>query len=288
MKINDFSILIGGEAGQGSRKAGLIIAKIFNQLGYRVLIYDDYQSLIKGGHSFSLIRVSAKETLSHCQKIDFLLALDKKTITAHQKQLNQEGIIIFNQDRVENSQGIGIAAETIVKECQGSPIMANTALIAGFIKILGIEWNVLEQVLRREIKKEIEKNLKIAKKAFESNQVFFKMKKLKNAQQLLLTGNEAVALGGARAGLEIYYAYPMTPATGILHYLAEHSEDLNVCVSQLENEIAIINAAIGSAYAGKRSMVGTSGGGFALMVEALSLAVQTEEPIVIIESQLLF
>jgi len=285
MKINDFSILIGGEAGQGSRKAGLIIAKIFNQLGYRVLIYDDYQSLIKGGHSFSLIRVSAKETLSHCQKIDFLLALDKKTITAHQKQLNQEGIIIFNQDRVENSQGIGIAAETIVKECQGSPIMANTALIAGFIKILGIEWNVLEQVLRREIKKEIEKNLKIAKKAFESNQVFFKMKKLKNAQQLLLTGNEAVALGGARAGLEIYYAYPMTPATGILHYLAEHSEDLNVCVSQLENEIAIINAAIGSAYAGKRSMVGTSGGGFALMVEALSLAVQTEEPIVIIESQ---
>jgi len=85
------------------------------------------------------------------------LALDKKTITAHQKQLNQEGIIIFNQDRVENSQGIGIAAETIVKECQGSPIMANTALITGFIKILGIEWNVLEQVLRREIKKKLKR-----------------------------------------------------------------------------------------------------------------------------------
>lgn len=283
MNQKDFSILIGGEAGQGSRKAGLIIAEMFNQLGYKVLIYDDYQSLIKGGHSFSLIRVSAKQVFSHCQKIDFLLALDKRTITEHQQSLN--GMIIFNQDRVESSQGTGIAAETIVKECQGSLIMANTALIAGFAKIVGIEWSVLEEVLRREIKKEIAKNLEIAKKAFESESVLVKIKKLKNAHQLLLTGNEAVALGGVRAGLEMYYAYPMTPATGILHYLAEHSQDLNVCVSQLENEIAIINAALGSAYAGKRSMVGTSGGGFALMVEALSLAVQAEEPIVIVESQ---
>ena len=285
MNTNDFSVLIGGAAGQGSRKAGLIIAKIFNNLGYRILIYDDYQSLIKGGHSFSLIRISDKEPFSHSKEIDFLLALDERTIEEHEKDLSKEGIVVFNKDRIESNEGTGIAIETIVKECCGIPIMANTALIAGFAKIAGVEWNVLEQVLRKEIEREIEKNLEIAKKAFDENQQLIEIKKLKNNSRPLLTGNEAVALGGIKAGLETYFAYPMTPATGILHYLAEHSQDLNVCVSQLENEISVINAAIGSAYAGRRSMVGTSGGGFALMTEALSMAVQAETPIVIVESQ---
>ena len=285
MNTNDFSILIGGAAGQGSRKAGLIVAKIFNSLGYGILIYDDYQSLIRGGHSFSLIRVSEKESLSHSRSIDFLLALDQRTIEEHEGDLNKEGVIVFNKDRIKNSKGTGIAIEAIVKECGGIPIMANIALIGGFAKITGIEWEVLEQVLRKEIGREIEKNLEIAQKAFDNAQSIIEIKKLKNNPRPLLTGNEAVAFGGVKAGLEIYYAYPMTPATGILHYLAEHNQDLNVCVSQLENEIAIINAAIGSAYAGKRSMVGTSGGGFALMTEALSLAVQAETPVVIVESQ---
>ena len=285
MNKNDFSILIGGAAGQGSRKAGLLIAKIFNTLGYGILIYDDYQSLIKGGHSFSLIRISDKEPLSHSRSIDFLLALDERTIEEHEKDLNKEGAIVFNKDRIKNSKGTGIAIETIVKESGGIPIMANTALIAGFAKIMGIEWEVLEEALKKEIEREIDKNLEIAKKAFDGNQSIIEVKRLNNAPRPLLTGNEAVALGGVKAGLEIYYAYPMTPATGILHYLAEHSHDLNVCVSQLENEIAVINAAIGSAYAGKRSMVGTSGGGFALMTEALSMAVQAETPLVIVESQ---
>ena len=285
MNTKDFSVLIGGAAGQGSRKAGLIIAKLFNNLGYGVLIYDDYQSLIKGGHSFSLIRVSEKEPLSHSQEIDFLLALDQRTIEEHEKDLSKEGIVVFNKDRIEACEGTGLDIETIVKECKGIPIMVNIALIGGFAKITGIEWNVLEQVLRKEIDREIEKNLEIARKAFDGAQSIIEIKKLKNNPRPLLTGNEAVALGGAKAGLETYYAYPMTPATGILHYLAERGHDLNVCVSQLENEIAVINAAIGSAYAGKRSMVGTSGGGFALMTEALSMAVQAETPVVIVESQ---
>jgi len=142
MNKNDFSILIGGAAGQGSRKAGLLIAKIFNTLGYGILIYDDYQSLIKGGHSFSLIRISDKEPLSHSRSIDFLLALDERTIEEHEKDLNKEGAIVFNKDRIKNSKGTGIAIETIVKESGGIPIMANTALIAGFAKIMGIEWEV--------------------------------------------------------------------------------------------------------------------------------------------------
>jgi len=280
----DYSIVIGGAAGQGSRKAGLIIAKLFNNLGYNVFIYEDYQSLIKGGHNFSVIRVSEKKEASIKEKIDFLLALDSNTIEKHKSSMNKNGLVVFNSDKIKNG-GIGVAADKIVKELGGISIMSNTALIAGFGKAIGIEWSALENALRKELGKGIEKNLEIAKRAYEETKNVLKMEKLKGEPDPLLTGNEAIALGAVKAGLDIYYAYPMTPATSILHYLAEHEKDFNIIVTQLENEIAVINSAIGSAYAGKRSMVGTSGGGFALMTEGISLAAQSETPTLIVNSQ---
>lgn len=281
----DYSIIIGGAAGQGSRKAGLIIAKLFNNLGYNVFISEDYQSLIKGGHNFSVVRISDSQRFSTHEKADFLLALDANTITRHEKSLEEKGCIVFNKDKVKREKGVGIASDTITKELGGLPIMSNTALIAGFSKAMGIEWKVLEDALRKELTKGIEKNLEIAKKAYEEIKTVLTLEKIKADPDPLLTGNEAIALGAVKAGLDIYYAYPMTPATSILHYLAEHEKDFNIIVSQLENEIAVINSAVGSAYAGKRSMVGTSGGGFALMTEGISLAAMAETPVLIISSQ---
>jgi len=281
----EFSIIVGGAAGQGSRKAGLIIAKIFNDLGYNIFIHEDYQSLIKGGHNFSQIRASEKEILSHVGKADFLLALDERTMKEHEKDLAENGTIVFNQDKVKSENGIGIVADTITKELEGLPIMSNTALLGGFAKVVGIDWESLEEVLRKEIGKGIEKNLEIAKKAYDSVSEVLKVDKLKNNPKPLLTGNEALSLGAVKAGLEVYFAYPMTPATGILHYLAEHEKDLNVVVSQLENEIAVAVAAAGSAYSGKRTMAGSSGGGFALMTETISLAAMAEIPLVFVNSQ---
>jgi 2-oxoglutarate ferredoxin oxidoreductase subunit alpha len=280
----DFSILIGGEAGQGSRFAGLIIAKIFNRLGYRIYIYEDYQSLIRGGHNFSQIRASEKEFQSRKEKIDFLLALDEKTINLHKKDLAPEGLIIFNSDKIESKEGIGVPAEKITKEMGGIPIMANTALISAFSKIVGIDFEILEEILKKEFKKGIDLNLKIARKAYETSKNLFKIAGVQPLSSLLLTGNEATALGMAKAGLKFYFAYPMTPATSIMNFLAGR-ENLNVKVIQPENEISVINMALGAAFAGKRSAAGSSGGGFALMVEALSLAGQSETPILIIESQ---
>lgn len=282
MNNKDFSILIGGAAGQGSRKAGLIIGKIFSNLGYKVFIYDDYQSLIKGGHSFSLIRVSEKEYNCSKEKIDILLALDERTIQEHINDLSEDGIIVFNSDKVK-SEGIGINIETIVKESEGISIMANTALIGGFARIVGVEFESLKTVLEHEISKGIEKNLEIAKKAYDSMEEKIRIEDIGDPLSLL-TGNEALSLGAVVAGLETYIAYPMTPATGIMNYLAE-LKDCNVLVAQLENEIAVINAAIGASFSGKRTMIGTSGGGFALMTEGISLAAMTETPIVIINSQ---
>ena len=280
----DFSILIGGEAGQGSRMAGNLIAKIFNRLGYQIYVYEDYQSLIRGGHNFSQIRASEKEFQSRKEKIDFLLALDKNTLNLHKKDLAQNGLIVFNSNRIESKEGIGIPIEKITKEMGGIPVMANTALISAFSKIVGIDFETLKEVLTKEIKKLIDLNLKIAKKAFDETKTLRKIEKLEQKSKILLTGNEGIALGMAKAGLKFYFGYPMTPSTSIMNFLASR-EDLNVKVIQPENEIAVINMALGSAFAGKKSAVGTSGGGFALMVEALSLAGQSETPILIVESQ---
>ncbi len=281
----DYSILIGGQAGQGSRRAGLIIAKLFNQLGYRIFIYDDYQSLIKGGHNFSKIRVSEKQVLSQRLKIDFLLALDKKTIEKHKNDLADNGIIIYNSDKIKEKQGIGVPIETTVRELGGISIMANTALISAFAKIIGVERKILEKVLKKEIKKGIDLNLKIARKTYNETKNLIKIDKVEKQILPLLSGNEAISLGMIKADLDLYIAYPMTPATGILHYLVSHQKYFNISACQFENEISVINTAIGGAFAGARTAVGTSGGGFALMVEALSLAAQSETPILIIESQ---
>ena len=284
---DDYSILIGGAAGLGSRKAGLMLAKLFSEFGYRIFIYDDYQSLIRGGHSFSNIRVSAKEVLSHKKDIDFLLALDKETIEKHQKELKKAGLIVYNSScfSLKNKNAVGVPTEEIVAKFGGSRIMGNTAVIAGFAKIIGIDWATVENILKRELKKFQDINIKIARFSFERNKKLFNLRRLNRKPMPLLTGNEAVALGAAKAGLDLYIAYPMTPATGILHYFASQESRLKVKTFQLENEVGIANAALGAAYAGARTMVGTSGGGFALMTEAFSSAAQGEIPMVIVESQ---
>jgi 2-oxoglutarate ferredoxin oxidoreductase subunit alpha len=282
----DFSILIGGEAGEGSRKSGSVIAKLFSHLGYRIYIYEDYSSLIKGGHNFSQIRANKEEVLCHRQEIDFLLALDKRTMEKHKNDLSREGMIIYNSDDIpEKHKGTGIPIKTIAKEEGGKPIMKNSALIGALVKMIGMDWKVAEQVFKKEFKKYAEINLKIAKRGFNASKNLFTIEKIKQKSLPLLTGNEALALGAVKAGLDFYLAYPMTPATGILHFLAEHKKEFNLAVAQLENEIGIVNAAVGAAFTGARTMVGTSGGGFALMVEGLSLAAQSENPLVIVESQ---
>ncbi|MFA5009563.1 MAG: 2-oxoacid:acceptor oxidoreductase subunit alpha [Candidatus Paceibacterota bacterium] len=287
MKNQEYSLIVGGAAGQGSRRAGLLIAKIFNKLGYYVYIYDDYQSLIRGGHNFSQITVSEKKDPVRKEKIDFLLALDKKTIEKHKAKLKKDGLLFFNSNKIEE-KGIGIPADNILKQCEGMPIMANTALLAGLSKGIGIGFDLLQKTLIEDLAKEKDKNLKIAKLAYDQT-IFpkngIKIKKVKNHSGLLMTGNEATAEGMAKAGLNIYFAYPMTPASGILHYLAQNQKKLGLLAVQLENEIAVASEAIGSAFAGQRSAVGTSGGGFALMVETISFSAQAEIPFLAINSQ---
>ncbi len=279
--MEDFQILIGGAAGQGSKSAGRLIARVLNRYGYKIYVYEDYPSLIRGGHNFSLIRVSKDNKRSIKRQVDFLLALNKDTLERHRDKLSGRGCIIYNADEVDEAEGIGAPIETIATEV-GKKIMQNTALCAYFCKAVGISEGVMKEVV--ETLPAPDKNLKVAEKAYQ------KAEKENDLEDIgdpvpLVTGNEALSLGALEAGLENYFAYPMTPSTSILHFLAGLETECDVQVMQPENEVGVINTALGAAYAGRRSMVGTSGGGFALMAEGVSLAGISETPIVIIESQ---
>lgn len=283
--MKEISILIGGKAGDGIRQAGQTLARLLNRIGYRIFFYDDYPSLIRGGHNFSIIRASKKKIQAHKEKVALIVALNQDAVEKHKHRLNSGGMILYDSKKVE-AQGIGVDFMGLVKELEGTPIMRNTAALGALAKVLNIEWPVLESVMMDTIEKEVDLNIKIAQLAY--NQVekaWFPVPHLNQKMLPLVSGNEAIALGAVQAGLNMYIAYPMTPASAILHYLAEHEDDLGVITIHPESEIGVALMALGAAYAGAKTMVGTSGGGFALMTEALSLSGQGEFPIVFVMVQ---
>lgn len=283
--MKEISILIGGKAGDGIKEAGHTIARLLNRLGYRIFLYDEYPSLVKGGHNFNVIRGSDKKIRAHKKNLDIIVALNQETVEKHKDDLKSGGAILYDSDKVD-AKGIGIPFTSIVKEIKGISIMRNTAAIGAMAKSLDIEWSVVDKLIAHTIEKQTDLNLKIAQKAYDKvNKPHLSLTRLDMGPQPLLTGNQAIALGAVQGGLNMYIAYPMTPASGILHFLAGHEDDLGIVTVQPENEIAVALMALGGAYAGARTMVGTSGGGFALMTEAVSLAGEAEIPVVFVESQ---
>jgi 2-oxoglutarate ferredoxin oxidoreductase subunit alpha len=283
--MKEISILIGGKAGDGIRQAGHIIARLLNRIGYRIFFYDDYPSLIRGGHNFSIIRASEKRIIAHKEAVDIIVALNQDAVDKHKHQLNDGGFILYDSKK-SDAQGIGFDFMEMVKKLDGKPIMRNTAAIGALAGVLNIEWSVLEKVITDAVGHEIDLNLKIARQAYNRVETPLKpVPKLNQKPLPLVSGNEAISLGAVKAGLNMYIAYPMTPASAILHYLAANESELGVVTVHPESEIGVALMALGAAYAGARTMVGTSGGGFALMNEALSLSAQGELPIVIVEVQ---
>ena len=283
--MEELSILVGGKAGDGIRQAGQTLARLLNRIGYRIFFYDDYPSLIRGGHNFSIIRASKKKIQAHKEKVDLIVALNQDTVEKHKHRLNPGGVILYDSKKVE-AQGVGVDFMGLVKELEGSSIMRNTTALGALAKMLNIEWEMLERVITDTMDKKVDLNLKIAQSAYHRvEKAWVSVPKLDQKMLPLVSGNEAIALGAVQGGLNMYIAYPMTPASAILHYLAEHEDDLGVVTIHPESEIGVVLMALGAAYAGARTMVGTSGGGFALMTEALSLSGQGEIPIVFVVSQ---
>ena len=292
MQMNELSILIGGKAGFGIDKASSIIAGIIQDLGYNIYIYRDYPSLIRGGHTFSIIRASSEKISSHKNQVDFILALNQDTINLHKTRLKKNSILIYDSDSVKLESlpfpgitTIGVPISGIIKDANASEIMRNSCIIGSFCRATGIGWGVLENNFKKDIGKELELNLKIALAGYNGSRELIKIEPFSKEILSIVTGNEAISSGLIKAGLKAYIAYPMTPSSGILHYMASVAEKLSLNVTHPENEISVILMALGFSYAGEKVAVGTSGGGFCLMTEGLSLAAMAELPIVIIVGQ---
>ena len=283
--MKNVSVLIGGRAGDGINSAGALVAQLLNHIGYNIYLYFDYPSLIRGGHNFAIIR-GAEQSIGTCWKtIDFLLALNKETLERHKDQCTGDTAIIFNADQLKSPDGQGIPVKAVLSGVDAPAIMGNSAIIGGFAKAAGIEWNVVEAVFKSHIPKGVDLNLKVAKSAYDQLNTVHPVSRGTKPPYPLLTGNEAIGLGMVKAGLDTYVSYPMTPSSSLLHFLAEQQEKFGITVVHPESEIAVILMALGFSYSGKRSAVGTSGGGFCLMTEGLSLAGMAEVPLTLLVSQ---
>jgi 2-oxoglutarate ferredoxin oxidoreductase subunit alpha len=284
LTMKEVSVLVGGKAGDGINSAGAMVARLLSYLGYRIYMYFDYPSLIRGGHNFAIIRGAEAATGTCGTKVDFILALDQECMERHRNAQKPDTAVIFNRDLVK-AGGQGVPVREILAAEQAPAIMGNSAVIGGFVKAAGIEWEALEKVFSAHIPKGTGQNLLVARRAYDMLSTVHAVERSKNPPLPLLTGNEAIGLGMVSGGLDAYVSYPMTPSSSLLHFLAGEEENLGITVVHPENEIAVILMALGFAAAGKRAAVGTSGGGFCLMTEGLSLAGMAELPIVIFMSQ---
>lgn len=280
----DVSVLVGGKAGDGINSAGAVVAQLLNSVGYHTCTYYEYPSLIRGGHNFAIIRGADHPVDVHRNMVDYVIALNMDTISLHSGRFHEKTVTVFNSDVVK-ALGQGISVSAALTSENAPAIMGNSALIGAFASSAGIPWDTVSEVFNRHIPKGADINLRVARKGYDQVTAVHPINRIGDRRFSLISGNEAIALGLIHGGLSAYVSYPMTPSSSLLHFLAEHADRFGITVIHPENEIAVILMALGISYAGGRPAIGTSGGGFCLMTEGLSLAGMAEIPLVIVVSQ---
>ncbi len=291
MGRQDLNIMIGGEAGQGLVTIAMILTKSLVRSGYYIVVTQSYQSRIRGGHNTFVIRISTQEIAASQAEVDFLIALNEETVELHQKERAPEGLVLLDERfGSSNEQHLKVPFKEFSEDRT-----VNVAYLGVLTSLLGLDGTLVFQSLEDYFgakKPEVtEKNRKIFSQAFDWAEDRHLPEKIKLApvtdppERLMLNGNEAIALGAISAGLKFCSFYPMTPSTSIPLTLQASADAMGLVVEQAEDEIAAINMAIGASFAGVPAMVATSGGGFALMVEGVSLAGMTETPIFIVVGQ---
>jgi 2-oxoglutarate ferredoxin oxidoreductase subunit alpha len=292
----DFAVGIGGENGQGIASTGNILALIFARRGLHLNAYNAYQSIIRGGHTFLTIRAGDAPVRSMGDKIDVFIPLNQDTMDRHLHLLKSGACAIYDKEKVtpgKAADGVQLCAMPMKELTKGNKLAVNTAALGATLQLLGIESEPLETVISRQFKKKgdavVAENLAIAREGYDyaaQNFTAFSWKAPRGAKPLgIVTGNQTIAMGGAAAGVKFYAAYPMSPSTGVLMWMAAHARELGIMVRQVEDEIGVMNMVIGAAHTGCRAMCATSGGGFALMTEAVGMAGMIETPIVCIDVQ---
>ena len=294
----DLAVAIGGAAGQGIATPGNILARMVIRRGLHLNAYNAYQSIIRGGHIFLTLRVSDQPIFTHGDKLDLLVCLNQDTMNRHLGLMGSGAHVLFNSDTIEPGRANDGAqlCPIPVGEVTGdnrNKLVQNTVAPGAITCLLGFEFQPLEEALTLQFSRKgqavLDQNVDMARAGFDYASANFEPRPtpLPNGPKPLglWTGNEALAMGGASAGVKFYCAYPMSPATGVLHWMANNARELGIMVRQVEDEIAVANMAIGAAHSGCRAMCATSGGGFALMTEAIGSAGMMEIPVVFITVQ---
>lgn len=305
MQTNDVTLRVGGPAGSGTKTIGAMFSKAMQRCGLWSYVTNDYPSLIRGGHNFVSVRVSDKKVWALGKDgIDILLALDKNSISPHADQMVQKGVVVYDstiikKDDVQTDRKdlrlFGIPLSAIAKEA-GSHLYVNTAALGATFAILGMNLEMLNKLVKENFEDKgdeiINSNIEAAKKGYDHvndlKKADFDVKiepKEYKKDKILLNGNDACCIGGVKAGVRLVAEYPMSPSSSVLHWMAAHAVEQDIVVKHTESEIAAINYILGAGFAGVRSMTATSGGGFALMTEALGNGGLAEIPTVIVEVQ---
>jgi 2-oxoglutarate ferredoxin oxidoreductase subunit alpha len=293
-----FAIGIGGAAGQGVATPGDIFAKIFSRRGLNLNAYNAYQSIIRGGHTFLTIRTGTEKVTNMGDRIDLLIPLNQDSMDRHLRLLGRGAACIYNADTItpaSPADGVQLCPLPVsqLADIARNKVAQNTLAIGAGLHMMGVGFQALENVLGEQFKKKgeavVTENVGIARAGYDYAAAHFTafpnpLPKTEN-RYAILSGNIAMAMGGAAAGVKFYCAYPMSPSTGVLHWMAAHARKAGIMVRQVEDEIGVINMAIGAAHAGVRAMCATSGGGFALMSEGLGMSAMIETPVVVIDCQ---
>lgn len=298
--LNSISVKIGGPAGSGVFTIGLLLSKYFQKLNLYVAYTTDYPSLIKGGHNTCCIRTSEKQIYSEDKTHDVVVALDSLTVKEDLKYLKKGGILICDEKLNVDIKGVTVIKvpyEVLLSDL--NPRYQNTVAFGVLVGVMSSHIDAIKVAIRSHFKKKDvnvqEENIIAATNGYEFARelchregkcfieriVGFK----KNSNTVFMTGNDASALGALKAGVKFVAEYPMTPSSSFLSFFAAHELDYNITTKHTEDEIAAMNMVVGAAAAGVRTMTATSGGGFALMNEALGMAGIAENPCVIFECQ---
>ena len=296
----DATVWIGGEAGEGIASVGDVWIKTLARMGLGAFAHNSYQSVIRGGEVLLQLRAGLHPVLSQGGDWDFLIALNQNVLDLHLRSAGPKGHALFNADAVKSPANSGVVTlcpipvGELTAELSKNPVMQNTVLLGTLAYLLKVPWDVFEGSIRAQFGKRkaelSDQNVTVARRGWEYAQKNFLPAEHialegDGKRRMVMTGNQAVALGAVAGGCKFYSAYPMTPASSIMHWLASHGPRYGLLMKQTEDELSAINMAIGAGYAGARAMVGTSGGGFALMTEAIGMAGMIEAPVVAVLSQ---
>ena len=293
----DFALAIGGEAGQGIATPGNILTRLFIRRGLYFNAYNAYQSIVRGGHIFLTVRISDAPLYNHGDKLDLLLCLNQDTMNRHLGLMGPGSRAVFNSDTIDPGnprQGVELCPIP-VSSVTGSRnrLVQNTVAVGATCALMQLDFAILEGSLQARFARQgqsvVDENVGVARAGYEYAQENFTPFPVPlpetDKPQAQWAGNEAIAMGAAAAGVKFYAAYPMSPSTGVLHWMAQNARDLGIMVRQVEDEIGVANMVIGAAHAGARAMCSTSGGGFALMTEAVGAAAMMEIPCVMVNVQ---